>query len=104
MGGRVIPARCEQRAGRRFVGCSPFMTLKATEGALSEVVSAGYVVEGLHALSERVARVASVPLPARGSWAPAIALALTGRTGVAAPPRGAPLSPRGSRVIALRAR
>ena len=31
MGGRVIPSRCEQRAGRRFVGRSPFMTLKATE-------------------------------------------------------------------------
>ena len=27
MGGRVIPARCAQRAGRRFVGRSPFMTL-----------------------------------------------------------------------------
>ena len=31
MGGRVIPASYEQRAGRRFVDRSPFMTLKARE-------------------------------------------------------------------------
>ena len=34
---RVIPSRREQGAGRRFVGRSPFMILKATEWPLSEV-------------------------------------------------------------------
>ena len=35
MTGRVIPSRREQGAGRRFVGRSPFMILKATECSLS---------------------------------------------------------------------